>query len=138
MTPSLPHNGDHKDYHLTVIRETAAELGHTRHPGRILASFLMSAQGGLGALGGFAALTDRASEITHLIVRGDEKISHEQIKSLIKTAAAKPEPSAFFISMDRALPRGFALILACPLEDDRLAFLGLAPPCTAGTMIRMT
>ena len=126
--PSLPHEGDRKDYHLAVIRETAAELGHVRHPGRILASFLMSAQGGLGAMGGFAALTDKASEITHLIVRGDEKVGPEEIKSLIKTATdpAKAEPSAFFISRDTLLP-GFALILACPLEDDRLAFLGLTP-----------
>jgi hypothetical protein len=129
MTPSFPHDGDRKDYHLAVIRETAAELGHVRHPGRILASFLMSAQGGLGALGGFAALTDRASEITHLIVRGEEKISREEVRLLIKAATdpVKAEPSAFFISMDGSLLQGFALILACPLEDDRLAFLGIAP-----------
>src|SRR3989339_721847 len=127
MTPFLPHDGDRKDYHLAIIRETAAELGHVRRPGRILTSFLMSAQGGLGALGGFAALTDKASEITHLIVRGDEKVGPEEIKSLIKTATAKAEPSSFFISMDGSLSQGFALILACPLEDDRLAFLGLAP-----------
>jgi hypothetical protein len=131
MTASLPHDGDRKDYHLAVIRETAAELGHVRHPGRILASFLMSAQGGLGALGGFAAITDKASEITHLIVRGEEKISREKVRGLIKAATdpVKAEPSAFFITMDRSSPlsNGFALILACPLEDDRLAFLGLAP-----------
>lgn len=128
ITPSLPHEDDRKDYHLAVIRETAAELGHTRRPGSILASFLMSAQGGLGALGGFAALTDRTSEITQLIVRGEGKVGREEIKSLIKTAAdpSKAEASTFFISRD-TLPPGFALILACPLEDDRLAFLGLAP-----------
>ncbi|MDA8136081.1 MAG: rhodanese-like domain-containing protein [Desulfobacteraceae bacterium] len=129
MTPSLPHNGDRKDYHLAVIRETAAELGQTRHPGRILASFLMSAQGGLGALGGFAALTDRTSEVTHLLVRGEEKVGPEEIKGLIKNAAdpAKAEPSAFFIAMNNSFLNGFALILACPLEDGRMAFLGLSP-----------
>ncbi len=129
----MPDDVERKRYHLSIIRETAAELGGVRHPRLILESFLMSAQGGIGALGGFAALTDKASEVTDLIVRGSDKVGYEEIKALIKTAF-DPIPSlaerfAFFISQEKALPlsHGFALILACPLETGRLAFLGLAP-----------
>lgn len=132
-TSLIPDNLDRKAYHLAVIRETAAELGGVRHPKLILESFLMSAQGGLGALGGFAVLTDKLSEVTHLIIRGEGSISHEQIKALIKAALdhilLKEERFPFFIEQDHflQLPHGFALILACPIEDGRLAFLGLAP-----------
>lgn len=130
-TPPLPHEGDRKHYHLAVIRETAAELGGVRHPGHILESFLMSAQGGLGGLGGFAALTDGTSEVILAIVRGEGKVTHEEIKRLINAANDPARdgtgPSAFFIPQEISLPPGIALTLACPLEDGRLAFLGLAP-----------
>ncbi|OGR10784.1 MAG: hypothetical protein A2277_09980 [Desulfobacterales bacterium RIFOXYA12_FULL_46_15] len=124
---------DRKQYHLALIRETAAELHGVRHPKVILESFLMSAQGGIGALGGFAVLTDRTKDITDLIVRGEDKVSHDNIRILVK-AACDPDLSQakqfpFFLSQTkiRQLPQGFTLILACPMEDGRLAFLGLAP-----------
>ncbi len=121
---------DRKEYHLALIRETAAELCGVRHPKLILESFLLSAQGGLGALGGFAALTEKPSEVTHLIVRGETTISHDQIKILIKTTLdhihLKAERFPFFIEPGHALPHGFALVLACPIEDGGPAFLGLA------------
>lgn len=124
---------DRKQYHLALIRETAAELHGVRHPRIILEAFLMSAQGGIGALGGFAALTDRTSEVTDLIVRGTNAVSHDEIQSLITTAChpdlPQGKPLPFFLSQPESLPisRGFTLILACPIEDGRLAFLGLAP-----------
>jgi len=132
-TPLIPSDVDRQHYHLAIIRETAAELGGMRHPKDILESFLMSAQGGIGALGGFAVLTDKMSELTHLTVRGENTISHGQIKALIKTASdyilLNAERFPFFIEPDTFLPLsyGFSLILACPIEGDRLAFLGLAP-----------
>lgn len=123
---------ERKKYHLDIIREAAAELGGVRHPGVILESFLMSAQGGVGALGGFAALTDRTSEAGHLIVRDVDNITSEQIRGLIKEASdyicTQKEQLPFFIIEKNSfsLPHDCKLILVCPIEDDRFAFLGLA------------
>lgn len=134
MIGTLPMSDDfdRKKYHLDIIREAAAELGGVRHPGVILESFLMSAQGGIGALGGFAVLTDRTSEALHLIVRDVGNIASEQIKVLIREASdhicAQKDRLPFFIIQKSSLLmfQECTLVLACPIEDNRFAFLGLA------------
>ncbi|MBF0258253.1 MAG: rhodanese-like domain-containing protein [Desulfamplus sp.] len=167
---------ERKKYHLSIIRAAVAELGSVRHHKLILESFLMSAQGGTGALGGFAAITgklpkndltdnghalmgttknespivtansrdfhiksSRAPEDAYIITRGVENITSEQIELLIKEACEyisnQEQPVPFFITQGSALIKNrplpladrFVLILVCPIEDQRLVFLGLLP-----------
>lgn len=126
------HDHDRKQFHLALIHDTARELTGLRHPKTLLEFFLMSAQGGTGALGGFAALTDGMSNLSDLVVRGQDTLNHEDILCLIHPQA----PDSFeALEATRILPQSsfpglsdrFPLILACPLEEGRRAFVGLCP-----------
>lgn len=129
----MPEGLERRHYQLSVIRETAAELARLRHPGSILEAFLMSAQGGVGALGGFAALTAKDLVVTHLVVRGDPGITYEDIRALLKDefdpGLAGVDRFPFFLSQNKPLRfwHRFTMIIACPLGDDRMAIVGLAP-----------
>ncbi|MBF0229888.1 MAG: rhodanese-like domain-containing protein [Desulfamplus sp.] len=121
---------ERKHYHLSVIRESAAEFGGVRNPKQILGSFLLSAQGGVGAKGGFVFLT---GEDNYLFCRGIDKIEDEYIKKLINKASDhilnKSENFPFFLDLsivkNTIQPLAPALLLVSPIEDGRLAFLGL-------------
>ncbi|MBF0411352.1 MAG: hypothetical protein HQK70_01410 [Desulfamplus sp.] len=121
----ITENFERKDYHLSVIRETAAQLSCVRHPKQILESFLMSAQGGVGALGGFALLTGENNiGGSTLLCRGIDTIQDQYINDLINQVSDciinKSDSSPFFIQNST-----FILLLACPIEDGRLVLMGL-------------
>lgn len=129
----MPGSLERKHFQISVIRETAAELARLRHPKAILESFLMSALGGTGALGGFGALMDKALNVTHLIVRGDQGVTDKGLKKIAKEGGS-PSPAGmeqfpFFLPQDkieRLCPRT-ALVVVCPLEDNRVTLVGLSP-----------
>lgn len=121
---------ERKDYHLSVIREIAAELGGIRHPKQILDSFLMSAQGGVGARGGFIFFTGD----NYLVCRGIDKIEDEYINALVREASDQifDKPERFPCFIDISLIAAFLtekcsvnMVLLCPIEDSRLVLLGL-------------
>ncbi len=115
---------ERKDYHLSVIRQASAELSSVRHPKQILESFLMAAQGGVGALGGFAFLTG-GSNIgeKNIVCRGIEN-KDDYIDTLIneleKHIDSKLAIYPFFIQSSI-----FTILLVSPIEDGRFAFMGL-------------
>ncbi|MBF0378286.1 MAG: rhodanese-like domain-containing protein [Desulfamplus sp.] len=126
---------ERKHYQLSVIRESAAEFGGVRNPKQILEAFLMSAQGGVGAKGGFVFLT---GEDNYLFCRGIDKIEDDYIKSLINKASDhiidKSESLPFFLDLSivKNTIQPFTiqtsapvLLLVSPIEDGRLVFLGL-------------
>ncbi len=126
-------------YHLSIFRDAAAEFSELRNPKVILESFLLSAQGGTGAREGFAALMDKQSDPTHLIVRGDFPLTGEQIRFLLpRPGRAVSGPAGRFPTflepedgrrsdVGRNLHRQYPILLSCPLEGGRQAILGLAP-----------
>lgn len=130
----MPDTLDRKQYQRSVTRETAAEMARLHHPGALLESFLMSAQGGTGALGGFAALVDKSSQVTHQIIRGNKGITDEGLRIFLRErggpALTGKEKFPFFWSGNKHSQNGheFSLLLSCPLEEDRLAMAGLARP----------
>ena len=127
----MPDTSNRWQYQRSVIREAATEMACLRHPTAILESFLMSAQGGTGAQGGFAALVDKTSRVTQLIIRGNKGITDEELRTFLREgrvpALTGKEKFPFFWvrSNHSQFDLEFNLLLACPLEDDRMAVAGL-------------
>ncbi|MBF0210535.1 MAG: hypothetical protein HQK68_06585 [Desulfamplus sp.] len=113
---------DRKRYHLSIIKEIALEICGVRYPRQILDTFLMSAQGGVGAKGGFIFFSgDKYS-----VYRGVKEIEDKYLDALIKEASDhiidKSERLPFFLNRAEEL----TLLLVSPIEDNRLVLLGLS------------
>lgn len=113
-------------YQFQILADTAAELSRARHPQKILETFLLSAQGGVGARGGFAAVLDQDGFVF--------STASGQIEPALLDAGlhgrlrvAVPDSGhSFFLSLDQN-DTGLELILVCPLDANRLGALGLLP-----------
>jgi rhodanese-related sulfurtransferase len=122
-------DADRARYQFRILSETAAELSGVRYPHRILESFALSAQGGVGARGAFAAI---------LGPRGFELLAHSSLSRNLTPEyagvlrnhldALEGERSApyFVPSLQGELcPGRCELLLVCPLDEGRDGVLGL-------------
>jgi rhodanese-related sulfurtransferase len=122
-------DADRARYHFRILSETAAELSGVRYPHRILESFALSAQGGVGARGAFAAILGPG---------GFELLAHSSLSKNLTPEyagvlrnhleALEGERSApyFVPSLQGELcPGRCELLLVCPLDEGRDGVLGL-------------
>jgi hypothetical protein len=116
-------------YQFQILSETAAELSGARHPHKILESFLLSAQGGVGARGGFAAILDgpefrlmAQSGMTRALVPEYAAVLRGHLDALEGLGRAP-----FFVpSLQGDLcPGRCELLLVCPLDNGQDGILGL-------------
>lgn len=111
-------------YQFQILADTAAELSRARHPQRILEMFLLSAQGGLGARGGFAAVLDRNGFVFSAISgQIDPLFLDAGLHGRLRSAASESDRS-FFLPPDQD-DSGLELIMVCPLDADRSGVIGL-------------
>jgi rhodanese-related sulfurtransferase len=116
-------------YQFQILSETAAELSGARHPYKILESFLLSAQGGLGARGGFAAILD-GSEFRLMAQSGMTRALVPEYAAVLRghlDALEGQGKAPFFVpSLQGDLcPGRCELLLVCPLDDGQSGVLGL-------------
>lgn len=129
-TPAHAAVIDRSRYHFQILADTAADLSGLRHPHKILESFLLSAQGGVGARGGFAAILGERPEDFHLVT--SPRDSHAELSDSESLSGAIGEMAEghkvpFFISsvpVNANFPRCIVL-LVCPLGGQCHGLLGL-------------
>lgn len=120
---------DRARYQFQILSDTAAELSGARHPHKILESFLLSAQGGVGARGGFAAILGRGefqlmtrSSLSRSLTPEYAKVLREHLDAL----GDERKVSFFVPSLQGELcPGKCELLLVCPLDDGQDGILGL-------------
>ncbi len=116
-------------YQFQILSETAVELSGARHPHKILESFLLSAQGGVGARGGFAAILD-GSEFTLMAQSGMTRPLVPEYAAVLRghlNALEGQGRAPFFVpSLEGDLcPGRCEVLLVCPLDDGQDGVLGL-------------
>lgn len=129
MTAHTASDADRIGYQFQILFETAAELSGARHPHKILESFLLSAQGGVGARGGFAAILGQdgfqlmtRSTLSKSLTPEYARVLREHLDAL-----GDERKSSFFVpSLQGELcPGKCELLLVCPLDDGQDGVLGL-------------
>jgi len=134
MTAQTESAADRARYQFQILFETAAELSGARYPHRILEAFLLSAQGGIGARGGFAAILGQGefelmtrSSLSKSLTSEYAGVLREHLDAL-----GEERKSSFFVpSLQGELcPGKCELLLVCPLDDGRDGVLGLEESLT--------
>lgn len=129
MTAHIAGDADRARYQFQILFETAAELSGARHPHKILELFLLSAQGGVGARGGFAAILGQhefqlmtRSSLSSNLTPEYARVLREHLDAL-----GDERKSSFFVpSLQGDLcPGKCELLLVCPLDDGQDGVLGL-------------
>lgn len=129
MTAHMASDADRVRYQFQILFETAAELSGARHPHKILEAFLLSAQGGVGARGGFAAILGQdgfqlmtRSTLSKSLTPEYARVLREHLDAL-----GDERKSSFFVpSLQGELcPGKCELLLVCPLDDGQDGVLGL-------------
>lgn len=120
---------DRARYQFRILSDTAAELSGARYPHRILESFLLSAQGGVGARGAFAAILG-AGEFELLAHSSLSKNLTPQYAGVLRghlDALEGERRAPYFVpSLQGELcPGRCELLLVCPLDEGRDGILGL-------------
>ena len=121
---------DRARYHFQILADTAADLSGLRHPHKILESFLLSAQGGVGARGGFAAILGEGAEDFHLVTspRAEQAgFSSAESLTLSVRELVDGRNSPFFVPClptCESFPR-CEVVLVCPLGEHWHGLLGL-------------
>ncbi|MBU4524807.1 MAG: rhodanese-like domain-containing protein [Desulfomicrobium sp.] len=129
MTAQITSDADRARYQFQILFETAAELSGARHPHKILEAFLLSAQGGVGAKGGFAAILGQGE--FQLMTRSSlsKSLTPEYARVLRDhlDALGDERKSSYFVpSLQGELcPGKCELLLVCPLDDGQDGVLGL-------------
>lgn len=120
---------DRARYQFQILSDTAAELHGVRNPHKILESFLLSAMGGLGARGGFAAILGQGE--FHMLAQSSltRSLTPEYARVLRTHLDALDEQSRrpFFVPALQGdlCPGKCELLLVCPLDEDRDGVIGL-------------
>ena len=129
MTAQITSDADRARYQFQILFETAAELSGARHPHKILEAFLLSAQGGVGARGGFAAILGQGefqlmtrSSLSNSLTPEYARVLREHLDAL-----GEERKSSYFVpSLQGELcPGKCELLLVCPLDDGQDGVLGL-------------
>ncbi len=129
MTAQRASDADRLRYQFQILFDTASELSGARYPHRILEAFLLSAQGGVGARGGFAAILGQDG--FQLMTRSSlSKSLTPEYASVLREhldALGDERKSSFFVpSLQGDLcPGKCELLLVCPLDDGQDGVLGL-------------
>ncbi len=134
MTLQNASDADRARYQFQILFDTAAELSGARYPHKILEAFLLSAQGGIGARGGFAAILGRdgfqlmtRSSLSKSLTPEYARVLREHLDAL-----GEERKSSFFVpSLQGDLcPGKCELLLVCPLDDGQDGVLGLEESLT--------
>jgi rhodanese-related sulfurtransferase len=134
MTAQIASDADRVRYQFQILFETSAELSGARHPHKILEAFLLSAQGGLGARGGFAAILGQGefqlmtrSSLSKSLTPEYARVLREHLDAL-----GDERKSSYFVpSLQGELcPGKCELLLVCPLDDGQDGVLGLEESLT--------
>ena len=129
MTAQNAYDADRARYQFQILFDTASELSDARSPHRILEAFLLSAQGGVGARGGFAAILGQdgfqlmtRSSLSKALTPEYARVLREHLDAL-----GDERKSSFFVpSLQGDLcPGKCELLLVCPLDDGQDGVLGL-------------
>lgn len=129
MTTQNAYDADRARYQFQILFDTASELSGARYPHRILEAFLLSAQGGIGARGGFAAILGQdgfqlmtRSTLSKSLTPEYARVLREHLDAL-----GEERKSSFFVpSLQGDLcPGKCELLLVCPLDDGQDGVLGL-------------
>jgi rhodanese-related sulfurtransferase len=129
MTAQITSDADRAQYQFQILFETAAELSGARHPHKILEAFLLSAQGGVGARGGFAAILGQGefqlmtrSSLSSSLTPEYARVLRDHLDAL-----GEERKSSYFVpSLQGELcPGKCELLLVCPLDDGQDGVLGL-------------
>ena len=120
---------DRARYQFRILSDTAAELSGVRYPHKILETFALSAQGGVGARGSFAAI---------LGAGGFELLAHSSLsknltpeyagvlRSHLDALEGERNAPYFVPSLQGELcPGRCELLLVCPLDEGKDGVLGL-------------
>jgi hypothetical protein len=131
MTGPSPNDGDiaRARYQFAILSDAAAELGGARYPRRILESFALSAQGGVGARGAFAAILGDG-EFELMAESGlSRNLKPEYARVLrdhLDALEGEPRSPYFVPALEGDLcPGRCQLLLVCPLDEGRDGVLGL-------------
>lgn len=121
---------DRAMYHFQILADTAVDLSGLRHPHRIVEAFLLSAQGGVGARGGFAAVVGEQVEDFHLVTTPkNREVCLPPAEVLFvtarKLAAERRTPFLTPVLPDCPCTPPCAVMLVCPLGEARYGLLGL-------------
>lgn len=116
-------------YQFQILADALAELSGARYPHRILEALLLSAQGGVGARGGFAAILGGGE--FQLMARSSLSRNltpeYAQVLSTHLDALGRERGGPFFVpSLQGELcPGRCELLLVCPLDEGQDGVLGL-------------
>jgi len=120
---------DRARYQFQILSDTAAEIGGVRHPQKILESFLLSAQGGVGARGCFAAILGRGefelmaqSSISRSLTPEYAAVLRGHLDDL---EGERKGPYFVPALEGRLCPGKCEMLLVCPLDEERDGVLGL-------------
>lgn len=121
---------DRARYHFQILADTAADLSGARHPHKILESFLLSAQGGVGARGGFVALLGERPEDFHFIARPPSEAPKRAAADSLNLYLREMEDGRKIPFFVPCLPgsewaRQCEILLICPLDEQWRGVLGL-------------
>ena len=116
-------------YQFAILSEAAAELSGARYPRRILESFALSAQGGVGARGAFAAILGDG-EFELMAESGLSRNLKPEYARVLRDhldALEGERRSPYFVpALEGELcPGKCQLLLVCPLDEGRDGVLGL-------------
>ena len=120
---------DRARYQFQILSDAALELSGARYPRRILESFALSAQGGVGARGSFAAILGDGefelmaqSSLSRNLTPEYARVLRDHLKAL----EGERKVPYFVPSLQGELcPGRCELLLVCPLDGDRDGVLGL-------------
>lgn len=120
---------DRARFQFRILSETAVELSGARYPRHILESFALSAQGGVGARGSFAAILGDGefellaqSSLSRNLTPEYAKVLRDHLRAL----EGERKAPYFVPSLQGELcPGRCELLLVCPLDGDRDGVLGL-------------
>lgn len=119
-------------YQFQILAETAAGLRGERHPHKILEFFLLSAQGGVGSRGGFAAiLAENAADMHVVSSPRDAQVELPDVaymQTLLAGLAGERRAPFFIPELPGFVWPGQGLLLVCPLDDGGYGLLGLLEP----------
>ena len=131
MTGPALNEGDiaRARYQFAILSDTAAELSGARYPRRILESFALSAQGGVGARGAFAAILGDG-EFELMAESGLSRNLKPEYARVLRDhldALEGERRSPYFVpALEGELcPGKCQLLLVCPLDEGRDGVLGL-------------
>jgi hypothetical protein len=120
---------DRARYQFAILSDTAMELSGARYPRRILESFALSAQGGVGARGSFAAiLGDEEFELMaeSSLSRNLKPEYARVLRDHLDNLGEEHRRPYFVPSLEGELcPGKCQLLLVCPLDQGRDGILGL-------------